>query len=38
MLLSMLLGCYSANGLKVQNTAPTANIYSHEDGQQIGSG
>lgn len=38
MLLSILFGCYSANGLKVQNTAPTANIYSHEDGQELEEG
>lgn len=35
MLFLILAGCHSANSLKVQNTAPTANIYSHEEGMEL---
>ena len=37
MLLSILFGCYSANGLKVQNTLLQP-IFTHEDGQELEEG
>ena len=35
MFLTLMLACYSNNALKVQNTAPTVNIYSHEEGMEL---